>query len=353
MRHHPFTALALSLIVIACTPETAPPRQAVTVPFATAVASAQSAAQERLWDGVVDAVNKATLSAQTGGRVVELPFDVNDYVKVGDVIVRFTDVEQQSGRRAASAALRAAEANAREAQLAFERAKDLIAKRLIAQAAYDQAVARHDAANAALEAAKAAEREAGEQVDYTVVRAPYSGILTERHVQVGETVRPGQPLVSGLSLAQLRVEVEVPQGDLVAIRDHAKASILLDDGRRIDASKVVIFPYADAKTHSFRVRLELPESETGLQPGMTVKVAFAVGDAKRLLIPERALVRRSEVTAVYVVDSTQRVALRQLRLGHRFGDQVEVLAGLSAGERFATDPLAALDHISGSKGSKP
>ena len=148
-----------------------------------------------------------------------------------------------------------------------------------------------------------------------------------------------------LSLAQLRVEVEVPQGDLAAIREHAKASVLLDDGRRIDARSVVIFPYADPKTHSFRVRLELPETETGLQPGMTVKAAFAIGQAERLLVPTASLVRRSEVTAVYVVDSTQHVALRQVRLGHRFGDRSEVLAGLDAGDRIAVDPLAALAYV--------
>ena len=182
-----------------------------------------------------------------------------------------------------------------------------------------------------------------------MVRAPYSGILTERHVQVGETVRPGQPLLSGLSLAQLRIEVEVPQGDIAAIREHGKAVILLDDGRRIEAAKMVIFPYADAKTHTFRIRLELPEAETGLHPGMTIKAAFAIGDAERILIPATALVRRSEVTAVYVVDASQRVALRQVRLGHHFGDQVEVLAGLSAGDRIASDPLAALAHLSGTK----
>ncbi|MBP6079497.1 MAG: efflux RND transporter periplasmic adaptor subunit [Xanthomonadales bacterium] len=347
MRLTRLAALAAALALAACGDDPPTPRNAAPVGFATLTVAKQSATQERLWDGVVDAVNKATLSAQTGGRVTELPFDVNDYVKVGDVIVRFTDVEQQSGRRQADAALRAAEANAREAQLAFDRAKDLIAKKLIAQAAYDQAVARHDAAKAALEAARAGVREAGEQVDYTVVRAPYSGILTERHVQVGETVRPGQALISGLSLAQLRVEVEIPQGDLAAIREHAHAAILLDDGRRIDASAVVIFPYADARTHSFRVRLELPETETGLQPGMTVKAAFAIGQAERVLIPEAALVRRSEVTAVYVVDAANRVALRQVRLGHRVGEQVEVLAGLAAGERIAADPLAALAHITG------
>lgn len=346
--------LAAALLLAACGHETGKPRAVPPVAFATAVAATQSATQERLWDGVVDAVHKATLSAQTGGRVTELPFDVNDYVQVGDVIVRFTDVEQQSGRRQAEAALRAAEANAREAELGFDRARDLIAKKLVAQAAYDQAVARHDAAKAALEAARAALRQAGEQVDYTVIRAPYSGILTERHVQVGETVRPGQPLISGLSLAQLRVEVEIPQGDMAAIREHRQAAILLDDGRRIEARELILFPYADAATHSFRVRLELPEVETGLQPGMTVKAAFAIGAAERLLIPAAALVRRSEVSAVYVVDARNRVALRQLRLGHRFGDQIEVLAGLAAGERYALDPLAALAHLgAGSAESAP
>ncbi|HQW80366.1 MAG TPA: efflux RND transporter periplasmic adaptor subunit [Pseudomonadota bacterium] len=340
-------ALVAAVTLVACGADPSAPRPIKPVSFATLTVAKQSATQERLWDGVVDAVHKATLSAQTGGRVTELPFDVNDYVKVGDVIVRFTDVEQQSGRRQADAALRAAQANALEARLAFERAREMIDKKLVAQAVFDQAVARNDAAKASLESARAGVRGAGEQVDYTIVRAPYSGILTERHVQVGETVRPGQPLISGLSLAQLRVEVEIPQGDLAAIREQARAAILLDDGRRIDASAVVVFPYADAKTHSFRVRLELPEAETGLQPGMTVKAAFAIGTTERLLVPSSAMVRRSEVTAVYVVDRTNHVALRQVRLGHRFGDQVEILAGLVDGERIAADPLAALAHITG------
>ncbi len=347
MRTVPFIVLAAAMLLAACSHDDAKPVALAAVPFATQEVVLQAAREERLWDGVVDAVHKATLSAQTGGRVVELPYDVNDYVEVGDVIVRFTDVEQQSGRRQAQAAMRAAEAGDREAQLGFDRAQELIAKKLIAQSVFDQALARRDATRAALEAARAGVREAGEQVDYTVIRAPYSGILTERHVEVGETVRPGQPLVSGLSLAQLRVTVDIPQGDLEAVREQGKAAILLDDGRRIDALRVVVFPYADAKTHTFQVRLELPEAETGLHPGMTVKAAFATGDAQRILLPRSALVRRSEITAVYVVDAANRVALRQLRIGRGYGDQIEILAGLQAGERFAVDPLAALSHLAG------
>lgn len=342
--------LAASLLaLISCAKEPPAPPAAVAVPFATEAVVSAPALRERSWDGVVDAVNKATISAQTGGRVTELPFDVNDYVQVGEVIARFTDIEQQSSRRQAEAAQRAAEANEREAQLAFTRAADLLQRKLVAQAAFDQAAARRDAAVAALDAARAALREAGEQVDYTVVRAPYSGILTERHVQVGETVRLGQPLLSGLSLAQLRVEVEVPQGDIAAIRAEGKAAIVLDDGRRIAARDMIIFPYANPQTHSFRIRLELPEAETGLQPGMTVKAAFAIGSSEQIRLPIRALVQRGEVTAVYVVDATQRVALRQIRLGHRDADQVEVLTGLDVGERYAADPLAALRYLRGAE----
>ena len=342
------TLLAAASLLAGCGGRNEPAPKPRAATFETLELAPKTSHRERVWDGVVQAVNQATMSAQTAGRVVELPFDVNDYVAAGSVIVRFTDVEQQSARRQAEAGLRAAEANEREARLAFDRAKEMLDKKLVAKAAYDQALARRDAAVAALEAARAALREASEQVDYTVVRAPYSGILTERHVQVGETVRPGQPLLSGLSLARLRVEVDVPQTDIAAIRARKQAAILLDDGRRIEAAELIIFPYADPTTHSFRVRLELPEAETGLNPGMTVKTAFALDDAERLLIPQGAIVQRGELSAVYAVDAQGRVMLRQIRTGHRLGDEVEVLAGLHAGDRIALDPLAALAHLSGS-----
>jgi RND family efflux transporter MFP subunit len=320
-----------------------PARAALPDPgLATVVAGIERAPRERVWDGVVEAVNQATLSAQTRGRVLELLYDVNDYVEAGAVVVRFTDVEQRSGRRQAEAAVAAAQAAYDEAQADHARIAEVFERRLVARAQLDQATARRDAARAGLESARAAMREAGEQVDYTVIKAPYSGILTERHVQVGESVQPGQPLVSGLSLDRLRVGVQVPQGDVLAIREHAQAWLLLDGGDRLAAERVVVFPYADADSHSFQVRVELPQARTGLHPGMTVKVAFMLGEGERLLLPASAVVRRSEITGAYVVGDDHDVRLRQLRLGHRFGDRIEVLAGLAPGERVAADPAAAL-----------
>lgn len=341
------SAALATLLLAACGSEPPAPAAAPPVSFQTLEVEPRTSARERSWDGVVEAVNQATLSAQTAGRVLELPFDVNDYVEAGQVVVRFTDVEQVSAQRRASAALNAAQADFTEADAAFRRTEELVAKQLLAKAALDQARARRDATRAALESARAGVSAAGEQVDYTVIRSPYSGILVQRHVEVGESVQPGQPLVSGLSLQKLRLAVEVPQSDIAAIRKYAAATVVLPGGGRLAAEKVIVFPYADPATHTFKIRVELPEAETGLQPGMTVKVAFKTGEAANLWIPTSALVTRSEVTAVYVVGADNRVALRQVRLGHRREGEVEVLAGLAKGDRIAVDPLAALAHLAG------
>ncbi len=345
------TLAAMSLAACGADPADAPVASAQP-PLQTLTVTAAQAPRERIWDGVVEAVNQATLSAQTAGRVVELPFDVNDFVEAGDVVVRFTDVEQKAGLRRADAALNAAQAGLAEAEADYQRIAEVHARKLVAKTQLDQATARRDTARAAVASARAALREAGEQVDYTVIRAPYSGVLTERHVKIGETVRPGQPLVSGLSMVKLRINVEVPQSEIVAIRAQRQAAILLAEGKRLHAENIVIFPFADPATHSYRIRLEMPEVETGLQPGMTVKAAFTLGDEERLLVPLASLVQRGETTAVYVVQD-KRTLLRQVRIGHRFDDAVEVISGLQSGDVVALEPSAAARHAAAVRKARP
>lgn len=341
MRRGALAAAALALI--ACSGHgNAPAQPHAQARLQTIVVAPQTTRREQVWDGVVEATNQATMSAQTAGRVLELPYDVNDYVEAGAVIVRFSNVEQRSGTNRAQAQIAAAQAAFNEAQANYTRVADLYARKLVATAQLDQARAQRDSAHAALLAAQAAQSEASQQLDYTVVRAPYSGYVTKRFVQVGESVRPGQPLIAGVSLDALRVAVQVPQSAAEDIQRFKAADVLLDGegARRVKAAKVTIFPYADPDTHTFSVRLELPEAKTGLFPGMTVKAAFAIGEAQRLLVPDAAFARRGEVSAVYVVGD-RGASLRQVRLGRRFGDAVEVLSGLDAGEKVAADPAAA------------
>ena len=341
-------AVLLVVVALAGCGNPHPPTATQSPPpaLASVIVHAQTAHDEQVWDGVVEAVNQATITAQTNARVLELPHDVNDIVAKGDVLVRFTDVEQKSARSAAQAQVASAAATYKEAAASYQRIQAVYAKGFVSAAQLDQQRAQRDAAQAALASARAQLDQVGQALDYTVLRAPYAGIITRRYVQVGEAVQAGppspQPLIALQSLDDLRVNVQMPQSAVDAIRRFHAADVLLggDGARRVVASSVSVFPYADPNTHTFNVRLQLPAGDTGLYPGMTVKVAFATGEANRLLVPASALVQRGELLGVYVLDE-HGAALRQLRIGHRHADQVEVLAGLDDGERVATDPGAA------------
>jgi membrane fusion protein, multidrug efflux system len=317
---------------------------ATTAPLQSIVVELTRTPVERKLDGVIEAVNQGTVAAQTSGRVAAILYDVNDFVPAGAVIVRLRATEQRAGLLQAQAALREATARESEARTRYQRIADMYDRKVVPKATLDEVTANKDAAAARLAAARAALDSAKEGVAYTEVRAPYAGLVTKRLVEVGETVSPGTPLMSGLSLQFLRVTVDVPQSIVEQVRRIKKGAVYVD-GRRIEASKVTVFPEASAPSSTFRARLELPENATDLYPGMFVKVGFVTGEANRLLVPAPSVVERSEVTAVYVLDSSGRSSMRQVRLGDHFDDRVEILSGLAPGERVALDPLAAVREL--------
>ena len=328
--------LGIGLFFIAGTALAADPIETVEVTLG-------DTARERIWDGRVEAVNRATISAQTSGRIAELPFDVNDYVDAGAVVMRFTDTEQQAALASALATLEEANARLAEANQEFDRFSQMIENQTISQARFDRSKANRDAAQARVSAGQSGVAAAREQLEYTVVRAPYAGIVSDRHVELGELVRPGQPLISGLSLQQLRINVDVPQSMFDTVRKIGKAFAYVGD-ERIAAESMTYFPVADAAANTFRIRVNLPDGAGPLYPGMFIKVGFVVGETERLLVPAAAVARRSELSAVYVVDG-ESVMLRQVRVGRRYGDNVEILAGLAEGEQVATNPVNAAIHL--------
>lgn len=327
----------------ACSDHAANPEATTAAPsLATMSVERIVVPREMRFDGLVEAVHQSTVAAQTGGRIVELPYDVGDYVEQGAVIVRITATEQRARAQTLEASVAEARARLAEADLAYRRTREVYDKQVVARAQLDRAAADRDSARARHEAAQAQLVEAREGLGYTVIKAPYAGIVVSRQVQIGETVAPGTLLMTGVSLDQLRIAVDIPQRHIAPLRRHGKARIVLADGRSIDAGAIRIPPAADPATHSFRVLLALPPGDPGVAPGMLVKVAFVSGEDMRLMLPPQALVLRGEVTGAYVVDAQGRVSLRYLRLGTAAADgRLPVLAGLDAGERVAIDPAAA------------
>lgn len=343
-RPHAFAAALAAVWIAGCGgghPGAAKPAQAA---LPSIVVERVRTPIERRLDGLIEAVNQGTVAAQTAGRVEAILYDVDDFVPAGAVIVRLRATEQRAGLAQAEAALHEATSREAEAQSRYQRISDMYDRKVVPKATLEEVTANRDAAVARLAAARASLESAREGVAYTEVRAPYAGIVTKRLVQIGETVSPGTPLMSGLSLQYLRVTVDVPQSIVAQVRRIKKGAVYVD-GRRIEATRVTVFPEASAPSNTFRARLELPENATDLYPGMFVKVGFVTGEADRLLVPERCLIERSEVTAVYVLDASGRTSMRQVRVGDRFDDGVEILSGLVPGERVALDPLAAVKEL--------
>ncbi|WP_428634106.1 efflux RND transporter periplasmic adaptor subunit [Sedimenticola sp.] len=328
-------------------------------PLATGSVESTTLPHEYRLDGVVEAINQSTISAQTSGQVVEILVDVDDFVEQGAVIIRLKDTEQRARLEQAEAELKAANAVMQEASREYERTREIFQRKLVAQSAMDKATANLKASRARQDAAAAALNQAREQLEYTRIRAPYAGIVTERLIETGETASPGQRLISGISLDQLRVSVDVPQSLIPAIRKQTTARVLLPDAEIIEASDVTIFPFADPSSGTFKVRLQLPKGVSGLFPGMLVKTRFEIGKMQQLLVPMDSVVYRSEVTAVYVVGDNQQLSLRHIQTGHkRNGTQISVLSGLEAGERVALDPVEAgrrlkLQSAPASQGNHP
>ncbi len=294
-------------------------------------------------DGVVEAVHQSTVAAQTGAQVEAVLFDVDDHVDKGEVIVILRNTEQKAGMDQASASLQAARARLAEAEAEYGRIRDLFDRQLVSRQDMDRISATRKTTRAALAAAEARVSQANQQLAYTRIRAPYSGIVTQRHVQVGEIARPGTALMSGISLDELRVAVKIPQSIVHLVREHRSASVELPNGEWVAARKVTVFPVADAGSGSFNTRIDLPPGQDGLFPGMYVKAAFVTGLARVLTVPSQAVVARSEVTGIYVLDQDGGISFRHIRPGRTLGNgRTTILSGLEAGERVILDPAAAV-----------
>ena len=316
------------------------PGQAAINGVETGAAQLKEVPTTYLLEGVVEATQKSTISAQTSGVIKEVNFDVNDFVRKGELVVLIDDTQQRADLRQAEAALNEARARQQEAKLEYERVLKVYQRKVVPKSSLDKASAALKSAQARVQSARAAVAKAREQLAYTRVRAPYSGILVERHVEPGEAVSIGSPLVAGISLEKLRVVTHVPQSLIREVREQKRAIVVTEDSE-IVSDKMTFFPFADVRSHSFVLRVELPEGDHDLLPGMFVKVAMEVGRQNKVVIPFSAVAFRGEVTGVYVLED-QKLHFRHVRLGRRLPDnEVVVVSGLNAGELVVTDPVAA------------
>jgi len=319
--------------------------QAHAGPLQTAPVERTTGAAAYVAEGVVEALRETALAVEVQGRITDIRVQAGDRVKAGQVLARI-DARLAGQQAAASRAqVDAAQARLAAAQKEYERSRQLAQKHYISQAALERAEAEFRAREAAAKAdiAEAAAADVGGSL-HTLV-APYAGQVSSVDVSLGDMALPGRPLITLFDPRQLRVTAHVPPAIAAEINaDSARIEIpaLPAVSRPIVPSRVQVLPLADAASHTAELRLEMDAVPAGVMPGMFARVRLASGGTQaRLSVPARAVVHRTELDAVYVVDGAGRAILRQVRLGEVRQDRVEILSGVSEGEQIALDPVAA------------
>jgi RND family efflux transporter MFP subunit len=324
--------------------------QAWAAGAALATAPVQSAGDrsQQGFDAVVEAVRQSVVAAQVAGAIVALEVKAGDQVKAGQTLARIDARAAEQTASASDAQVRSAQALLDVARKDFERQKQLFDKQYISQAALERAESQFKASQAQAAALLSQANAARTQSGLHVVRAPFAGVVADVPVALGDMALPGKPLLTLYEPGALRVTVALPQSQAGVAPSGLRVEFpSLPEARRWfvpSAAQVQLLPTVDPATHTVQLRITLPVAQQGLAPGLFARVwlpTTAAGAPSRLYVPASAVLRRAELTGVYVVDAQGAPVLRQVRLGRAQGSTVEVLSGVSAGERVALDPQAA------------
>jgi multidrug efflux pump subunit AcrA (membrane-fusion protein) len=369
---------ALAVIVIlsgaaACSHD-APMRSDARAAIDVRVATAAVAPVPQTFEagGVVTARMTAQLSPRIAAELRELTVQPGDRVRKGQILAVLDDRDLAANRARAHASVEAArsaaasagaERESAEARLALARANHQRIEQLrernsatpqeldrataelhMADAGVRAARARVDEASASIAAAQAAGRSADATASFSTIAAPFDGLVTNRLLEPGNMAAPGTPLLTVETTDGFRLEVQVDAarartidvGDTVAVELEGQDEADTVTGRVVEVARAI-----DPGTHAFVVKVQLPAG-TAVRSGAFARARFARGGRNALVVPESALVRRGQLSLVFVVDSSRHARMRAITPGARAGDSVEVLAGVQPGETVVVNPPAPL-----------
>ena len=280
--------------------------------------------------GQVETMYQATLSSRIQGTIEKVLVREGTPVKKGQILIELDNRDLQ-------AELERTVAEVDNAKAHVARIKSL----------YEQdAVSKQEMENATrtFKVSEANRRAVLAQLSYTVVKAPFDGVITERKVEAGELASSGQTLLKMEDPDRLRLEAMVAESDLKAIALGRKIPVMIDaiPGESLLGTVSRILPAGDPQTHTFRVKVDLPPTP-GLRTGMFGRLQLDKGVSRTIVLPLSAVIERGELTSVFVVDPDHVARLRWVRLGRRFDQQTEILSGLNEGERVLIDASRGSD----------
>ena len=288
--------------------------------------------------GSIQAVQSANLSTRMMGYITKTPVNIGDKVKEGQLLVAINNSDLTAKLSQINASITEATAAFTNAEKDYNRYKNLYAENSASQKEFDDMTAHYNMAKARLEGAKQMKNEIESQFAYVNIRAPFSGVITNRFVNEGDMANPGMPLIALESPNGFEVMARVPESEISKIKSGASVNVFVKSINQTVKGKVTEVSSSAKNTGGqYLVKVALEKTDVSILSGMFVTVQFPVDvqdKTESVLIPTEAIVKNGQLSGVYTISEENTAILRWLRLGRTFGDKVEVLSGLSSDETY-------------------
>lgn len=289
----------------------------------------------------VESNNEANLSTIVMGSITEMRVSVGDAVSRGQVIARVRDEQIQAQKQQLDAQMLQANAHLANVERNYQRIKNLFEDDSATQKEMDDISAMYASAKANVAALEAGLKEVNEMLEYTVIRAPFSGVITQKFARSGDMAAPGHPLVTLSDPTDIKITSSVPERLINAVETGMDVSILIKAAgdELLSGTLTNISTAGDPMSRQFSVEARLSENETAqnLRAGMFAELFIETETSQALKVPESALVHRAQLTGLYTINEDNRLVLRWVQTGRKSAGQVEILSGLSAGETFVAE----------------
>lgn len=291
--------------------------------------------------GKIEAENSANLSTRIMGYITKIHVKVGQKVGAGQVLVNINNTDLQAKKAQVDASILQATAGFNNAKKDYDRFVHLFKLQSASQKELDDMTARYEMAKAGLEGAKQMRNEVISQFSYTSITAPFSGTVTNTYMKEGDMANPGMPLVSIEGATRLQVTSMVSENDITRIKKGMSVKVLVKSSHITHNG--IVAEVSESATNTggqYLVKINLDKTDSSVLSGMYVNVQFPVSNSARalnsnmVLIPETALVKQGQLTGIYTIGSGNVAILRWLRIGKTYGNQVEILSGLTANEHY-------------------
>ncbi|GAL01151.1 probable Co/Zn/Cd efflux system membrane fusion protein [Nonlabens ulvanivorans] len=290
--------------------------------------------------GKVQAANSAQLSTRMMGFVNNILVNVGDPVKKGQLLVAINNADLQAKKGQVNASITEATAAFNNAQKDYNRFKNLFADNSASQKELDDITANFNMAKARLEGAQQMKNEINAQFAYSNITAPFNGVITSKNIKKGDMANPGQPLLSIEAPGDFEVMAMVPETEISQIKKETEVQVTISSIQQTLTGKVKeVSTSAQQTGGQYLVKITIDKTDVPVLSGMFATIAFPVerkAANHNVLIPSSALITKGQLTGVYTISENNTAMLRWLRLGRTLGDQVEILSGLNADEKYIT-----------------